>query len=224
MAGKWQMAREFGKAIGKKVGKPTKTSKMIEDVGYSSDNADRLDAFVEGQSKGAHLKEGGTDYAYKAMYDKLDDNARRVFKNYNMDFERSYGPDGAYQEAVKRAGVDPNDVPSNIDSWRETFGFDISEPAPKNAAIAKRTEARADRESDMRLEDDFDKGFADAAERHGYDKWHEESKDLPLDDGFGGAMHDVNREDAVQRAREEMIEELKNGMPLEDFFDKYRWR
>lgn len=78
-----------------------------------------------------------------------------------------------------------------------------------------------DKLSDEYLAKDFDKALDDAAERHGYDKWREESKDMPLDDGFGGSMHDVNREDAVQRVREEMIEELKKGMPLEDFFDKY---
>ena len=220
MAGKWKMITEFGKAVGKKVGKPNKTSKMVEDVGYNAKDIDQVDAFVAGQRKGAHLKEGGTDYAYQAMYDKLDDDAKRVFDAYDMDFERSYGPEGAYREAVKRAGVDPNDVPSDLSSWQERFGFDISEPAPKNAAIAKRVDARADRESDVRLQDDFENAFDDAAKYHGDKKWREESKDMPLDDGFGGDMHDMNRMDAEQRVREEMIRD-KQALSDDEFLDKW---
>ena len=220
MSGKWKMITEFGKAVGKKVGKPNKTSKMVEDVGYNANDIDRVDAFVAGKRGGTHLKEGGTDAAYQAMYDKLDDDARAVFDAYDMDFERGYGPEGAYKEAVRRAGVDPNDVPSDLNSWQERFGFDISEPAPKNAAIAKRTDARADRESDMRLQDDFEKAFDDAADYHGYKKWREESKDIPLDDGFGGDMHDMNRMDAEQRVREEMIRD-KNTLNDDEFLDKW---
>lgn len=79
-----------------------------------------------------------------------------------------------------------------------------------------------DENSSMRLQDDFNKEFEDAAERHGYKKWREESKDMPLDDGFGGDLHDVNREDAVQRTREQMIEDLKSGMSMEEFMDKWK--
>lgn len=81
-------------------------------------------------------------------------------------------------------------------------------------------EARGDARLDDELRRDFSDAFDDAAERHGYNKWREESKDMPLDDGFGGSMHDVNREDAVQRVREEMIID-KQTMSAEDFFDKW---
>lgn len=214
MAGKWKMIAEFGKAVGKKVGKPNKTSEMVERVAGDSDE------FLEGKRHGQFLRGKATDASYQAMYDKLDDDARRVFDAYDMDFERGYGPKGAYQEAVGRAGVDPNDVPGDLNSWQERFGFDISDPAPKNASIAKRTDARADRESDIRLQDDFEKAFDDAAEYHGYKKWREESKDMPLDDGFGGDMHDMNRMDAEQRVREEMIRD-KHALSDDEFLDKW---
>lgn len=69
------------------------------------------------------------------------------------------------------------------------------------------TEARMDKN----LKKDFDKALDEAAENHGYKKWREESKDMPLDDGFKGDLHDINREDAVQRSREEIIKALQNN-------------
>lgn len=77
-----------------------------------------------------------------------------------------------------------------------------------------------DKNSSMRLQDDFNKEFDDAAERHGYKKWREESKNVPLDDGFGGDMHDVNRMDAEQRVREEMIRD-KHILSDDEFIDKW---
>lgn len=69
------------------------------------------------------------------------------------------------------------------------------------------TESRMDKS----LKTDFDNAFDEAAENHGYKKWREEEKDTPLDDGFKGDMHDVNREDAVQRSREEIIKALQQN-------------
>lgn len=68
-----------------------------------------------------------------------------------------------------------------------------------------------DERSDERLAEEFSKAFDEAAENHGYKKWKEESKDMPLDDGFKGDLHDVNREDAVQRSREEIIKALQQN-------------
>lgn len=34
---------------------------------------------------------------------------------------------------------------------------------------------------------------------------------MPLNDGFGGDLHDINREDAVQRSREEIIKALQQN-------------
>ena len=68
-----------------------------------------------------------------------------------------------------------------------------------------------DENSSMRLQNDFNKAFDEAAENHGYKKWREESKDMPVDDGFKGDLHDINREDAVQRSREEIIKALQQN-------------
>lgn len=202
----WKMMKEFGKAVGKRTGEPNKTSKMIERAAGDSDE------FLEGKRRGQFLKGKATDASYQAMYDRLDDNAKAVFDAYDMDYERSYGPNGAYAEAVRRAGVDPNDVPTDLMSWKERFGFDISEPAPRNVDVSKRVDKLSAEESEKALNTEFDKAFDEAAENHGYKKWKEESKDMPLDDGFKGDLHDVNREDAVQRSREEIIKALQQNI------------
>ena len=121
----------------------------------------------------------------------------------------------------------------------ESLGSDIQGIADELADASEHGETRFKRTSDQyydqlkeinqsnrgpgsSLEKDFDKALDEAAENHGYKKWREESKDMPLDDGFGGDLHDVNREDAVQRTREQMIEDLKSGMSMEEFMDKWK--
>lgn len=211
------MIKEFGKAVGKRIGKPNKTSEMIERVAGDSDE------FLEGKRRGQFLKGKATDASYQAMYDRLDDDAKAVFDSYDMDFERSYGPDGAYKRALEDAKLDAyTEVPPDRQGWLEKYGFDISEPAPRNVDVSKHVDKLSAEESEKALNTQFDKAFDDAAENHGYKKWREESKDMPLNDGFGGDLHDVNREDAVQRTREQMIEDLKSGISMEEFLDKWK--
>lgn len=212
---KWKMITEFGKAVGKKVGKPNKTSKLVERVAGDSDE------FLEGKRHGQFLKGKATDASYQAMYDRLDEDAKAVFDSYNMDIERAYGPDRAYKQALEDAKLDAyTEVPTDRQDWIETYGFDISEPAPRNVDVSKRVDKLSAEESEKALNTEFDKAFDDAAEYHGYKKWREESKDMPLNDGFGGDMHDMNRMDAEQRVREEMIRD-KHALSDDEFIDKW---
>lgn len=201
----WKMIKEFGKAVGKRIGEPNKTSKMIEHVAGDSDE------FLEGKRHGQFLKGKATDAAYQSMYDKLDDNARAIFDAYSFDMERAYGPDDAYRIAVKESGVDPDMVPGSLEDWQDRFGFDLTDTRPRNVDISNRVDKLASKESDNALDNEFDKALDEAAENHGYKKWREESKDMPLNDGFGGDLHDVNREDAVQRSREKIIKALQQN-------------
>ena len=206
MANRWKIAKAFGKAVGKRTGKPNKTSEMIERVAGDSDE------FLEGKRRGQFLKGKATDASYQAMYDRLDDDAKAVFDAYDMDFERSYGPDGAYKRALEDAKLDAyTEVPPDRQGWLEKYGFDISEPAPRNVDVSKRIDKLSAEESEKTLNTEFDKAFDEAAENHGYKKWKEESKDMPVNDGFGGDLHDINREDAVQRSREEIIKALQQN-------------
>lgn len=79
-----------------------------------------------------------------------------------------------------------------------------------------------DEASDKRLAEDFEDAFNSAAERHGYDTWKKGSGNKPLDDGLNGEIHNLEREGAEDDIRAQMIEELKSGVDLSDFFEKYR--
>lgn len=98
---------------------------------------------------------------------------------------------------------------------------DIVDPNAKgNKGVDEIVDIATDADTDAALVKDFENEFNDAAERHGYKKWREESKDMPLDDGFGGDMHDMNRMDAEQRVREEMIRD-KHALSDDEFLDKW---
>lgn len=109
-------------------------------------------------------------------------------------------------EAGRRSGFDDNEgIPkSRIDVNKQRTTIPASE---RQAAF----DDLSDFETDNKLKGEFNKAFDEAAENHGYKKWREESKDMPLDDGFKGDLHDVNREDAVQRSREEIIKALQQN-------------
>ena len=108
------------------------------------------------------------------------------------------GPREAYGEGVTEGFGDLG----------RTIQFEKKRKIPE---IRKRMDEFSDEATDKSLQDAFEEGFEEAAENHGYKKWKEESKDMPLDDGFKGDLHDVNREDAVQRSREEIIKALQQN-------------
>lgn len=108
------------------------------------------------------------------------------------------GPREAYGEGVTEGFGDLG----------RTIQFEKKRKIPE---IRKRMDELSNEATDKSLQDAFEEGFEEAAENHGYKKWKEESKDMPLDDGFSGSMHDVNREDAVQRSREEIIKALQQN-------------
>lgn len=136
----------------------------------------------------------------------------RDLRNYTKDKDAASRAE-AFNRGNEEAWMDERSLTRNKDGYPDV-----------KIESQEVVDARGDAHLDDELQKEFNDAFDDAAERHGYDKWREESKDMPLDDGFGGDMHDINREDAVQRTREEMIDELQKGMPLTDFFDKYMWR
>lgn len=209
-----KMMEAFGNAVGRKVGKPNKTSEMISDIGRKGDSEE----FINGERAGQFLKNKATDIEYDKMYGRLDDNARSVFDAYNLDDERSYGPNGAYRMAIERAGVDPNEVPYDIDSWRETFGFDISEPAPRSMNVARRAERLADERTDEALPDDFAKEFKRAEDKAKYGNRMRELRDADITDERVaediGEMSDAS-------VREEMIRRLLDEN--QDISDVLRW-
>lgn len=131
-------------------------------------------------------------------------------------------------EAFGRATFGRNDKENPaIKAARDSYKHDLDNYTNKDAAERAEAFFKGEEErwldknkdadvfenerSDERLAEEFSKAFDEAAENHGYKKWKEESKDMPLDDGFKGDLHDVNREDAVQRSREEIIKALQQN-------------
>jgi hypothetical protein len=165
MAGKWELAKAFGRAITR----PGASKKTVETIEKAVDDPSDLHPYFK-------FREGhavGTQDALDAKQ--------------------------AADEAISD-GV----VPESKRADAERIIFDKFTNADTDDALIK----------------DFENAFDDAAEKHGYKKWREESKDMPLDDGFGGDMHDVNRMDAEQRVREEMIRD-KHTLSDDEFIDKW---
>lgn len=155
-------------------------------------------------------------HMYRRPYPKVNKEAERdadKFYSDVMNKANEIAPteaDVGFRNGMKDA--DEAEVRASFSNPKEAGRFD-----QEKKEFDDLTEFRMDKN----LQTEFEKAFDEAAENHGYKKWREESKDMPLDDGFGGDLHDVNREDAVQRAREQMIEDLKSGMPISDVLKKY---
>lgn len=218
-----KMMEAFGNAVGRKIGSPNKTSKMISDIGHKSGS----EAFLSGEREGRALKDKATDIEYDHMYNNLDAEPAAVFREYNLDDERSYGPNGAYQMAVDRAGVDPTEVPRDIDSWQEEFGFDISEPAPHPKDVARRAESLLNYQTDEALPGDFDKEFKRAEAKAKYGNRMKELADVDVTDERVADEIGEMSDDAV---REEMIRQLLDDKKdisdvikwAEDLYNKYK--
>lgn len=104
-----------------------------------------------------------------------------------------HGDDDAADVAIEASVKRPDGTPDEMDKLQKEF------------------DAKTEERMDANLKRDFERAFDEAAENHGYKKWKEESKDMPVDDGFKGDLHDINREDAVQRSREEIIKALQQN-------------
>ena len=218
-----KMMEAFGNAVGRKVGKPNKTSETISDIGLKSGSEE----FISGERAGQFLKNKATNIEYDKMYGRLDDNARSVFDAYNLGDERSYGPNGAYQMAIERAGVDPNEVPYDIDSWLETFGFDISEPAPRSRDITRRAERLLDEHTDEASSEDFTREFKRAEDKAKYGNRMRELRDADITDervaeGIGEMSDESVREEMIRRLLDDKQDISDVLQWADDLYNKYK--
>lgn len=228
-----KMAEAFGRAMNERVGKDTGSRRTINKSSIASDanepgitgikhpNSNEIASYRRGQVNGTENFYVGRDRANANAINNMDPTAKRIYDNYDFDFERAYGPDDAYRRAVELSGVE--DAPSSPFEFEKRFGFDITEePRPRTSDISRSISRVEDENSDARLAKDFEDAFNSAVERHGYDTWKKGSGDKPLDDGLNGEIHNLEREGAEDDIRAQMIEELKSGVDLSDFFEKYR--
>lgn len=233
---RWKkMAEAFGRAMNERMneGKASKiiNSSEIADKAntpgiYKDKDMDAIQAYRRGQNEGTDNFYMGRERATENAVNNMDPTAKRIYDNYDFDYERAYGPDGAYRRAVELSGVE--DAPSSPFEFEERFGFDITEsPRPRKSDISRNISRVEDENSSRRLQDEFDKGFEEAVARRKEDRlnewdWDGKPENQVGDDWDYSAAK--GRDDAAeQQVRDEMIEELKKGVPLTDFFDKY-WR
>ena len=94
--------------------------------------------------------------------------------------------------------------------------------------IRKRMNDLSDEATDKSLQDSFDEGFEEAVERRKKERldewdWDGENQKSDADAWDYEAAKDREAE-AEQQVRDELIQKLKSGMPLSDFFEKYGQR
>lgn len=230
MAIKWntKMSEAFGRAMNSRMGKDGKAAKAINNSEiaskantpylYKDKDIDAINAYRKGQAEGTENFYVGRERANAQAARNMDPTAKRIWENYDFDYERAYGPDGAYQRAVELSGVD--DAPSTKEEFFDRFGFEVSEsPAARPSNISREISNVEDVNSDARLQKDMEQAFDEAAERHGYDRWRAEAANKPVDDGLGGELHNVERELTEDEVRAKMIEDLQKGANILDILD-----
>lgn len=213
--GKWnpKMSEALGRAMGEHAGEKKPVLDMAAKVGPEKMTPEMQRGWQAG-------------YKAKRFADEAtatDPNAKRIYDAYSFDYERAYGPDGAYEKALHDSNVDIDEVPTSIEGFEEKYGFDVRDELPdRTKAKDDMLDDMRDRDSDKAVVDDFNKFIKESKERHGYEKWRKEARNKPVDDGLNGEIHDFERESAGDDVYEQMIEDLRNKMDLSDFFDKWK--
>jgi hypothetical protein len=223
----WKMAKAFGRAMSERMGKDGKAAKAVNnsEIAKAANNGvwndkdiETIDAYRKGQREGNENFYVGREAATEDAMNRMDPDAKRIWENYDFDYERAYGPADAYRRAVELSGVE--DAPSSSAEFFDRYGFDIADrPTPRNSDISRSISRVEDQNSDARLREGFDNAFNEAAENHGYNRWRKEAADKPVDDGLGGEIHNVERELTEDEVRQRMIDDLKRGVDISDVLE-----
>lgn len=144
-----------------------------------------------------------------------DPESRETARNIHQALADKSFHDMEFAKGQTRAAVDADELNSKAAYFENKYG---GNKIPRSAF----RDALEEELTDKRLADDFEDAFNSAVERHGYDTWKKGSGDKPLNDGLNGEIHNLEREGAEDDIRAQMIEELKSGVDLSDFFEKYR--
>lgn len=167
----WKMAKAFGRAqqLGSKEGREliNNSNTVKNRTGdwqiYDTDTP-RQRAYKEGQHQAADYDYPmGKTIAEERQMQRMDPTAKQVYQNYDFDYERAYGPEGAYQRA--RRGIE--DAPSSRVDFEDRFGWDPADgPTPSKRSIDRGIDKAIDEESDRALQKGFDEEFDQAIRRH----------------------------------------------------------
>ncbi len=219
MANKWnKMSEAFGRAMSSRVGKYGKAAKAINNSEIASKaktphlakdkDIDAINAYRRGQAEGTESWYVGRERANKQAFDNMDPTAKRIWENYDFDYERSYGPHDAYQRAVKLSGVE--DAPSTSDEFFERFGFEVSEsPKARRSDISRQISNVEDENSTRRLSEALGDEISTASDDVANKYMRKNAKDIPMNDQFDSEMAGINREALAKEIEDAIIEALK---------------
>lgn len=188
MANMYKMAKAFGRAMNSRVGRDGKAAKAINrsEIAdkantpgiYKDKDMDAVHAYRRGQNEGTENFWDASDIADERAFQNMDPDAKRIWENYDYDYERSYGPNAAYQRAVELAGVE--DAPSDINAFREKYNFSAEDsPEARKSDLSRQISRLEDKQSDAALNKDFEQEFDRAVKQHTLDdpnrgKWSED--------------------------------------------------
>lgn len=213
----WKMAKAFGRAMSERLGKDGKAAKAVNnsEIAKAANNGvwnDRdigvIGAYRKGQREGNENFYVGREAATEDAMNRMDPDAKRIYDNYDFDYERAYGPNDAYDIAVKLSGVE--DAPPDINAFRERYGFDISDrPTPRNSDISRQISKVEDENSTQRLSAALSDEISAATEDATYQTMRKNAKDIPMADQFDREMAGINREALTKEIEDAILEALK---------------
>lgn len=182
------------------------------DTQISGFDTDEQKSFKAGMYQGREA----SDLTYDQR--NIPDEAKRVWEAYSYDFERAYGPDAAYQKAIRDAGVDPDYLPRNSDDFKEWFGFALDDTkVPKykpgyKKAWEEQSTSYSDANMTGEVQNMIDRG-AQQAEHAG--RMHSMRDGTIRDDKVDEFISDD--------AGEQYVEEFKRRLRESGIADALRW-
>lgn len=183
-----------------------KADSPLDDAQFSKSRWDRSvdEAFKAGTRAGQDIKRQA----------QIPPEARRIWENYDFDYERSYGPRDAYDRAVERARTsEADDLPASAEEFEDRYGFAVDGDLPDQAA---RRESAEDALTDERLKqnasDEWDEAFA--RRKQSVRDWY--GKDYPEDMAEEGA-------EAFEKQLWELVDDLKaKGVSAQDILNRIK--
>ena len=162
--------------------------------------------------------EAGTTLGKAIEANEIPDEAKRIWDNYDFDFERAYGPRDAYDRAVERARISETDnLPTSAEEFEDRYGFAVDGEFPDRRADIQRqfdneSERRTNRNLRKNASDEWDEAFA--RRKQGVRDWY--GKDYPQDMAEEGA-------EAFEKQLWEVVDDLKaKGVPAQDILNRIK--
>ena len=213
-----KMAKAFGRAMNSRMGKDGKAAKAINNSEiaskantpylYKDKDMDAIYAYRRGQNEGTENFYAGRERANEQAARNMDPTAKRIWDNYDFDYERAYGPDGAYQRAVELSGVE--DAPSTKEEFFDRFGFEVSErPEARRSDISRQISNVEDENSTRRLSEALGDEISTASDDAANKYMRKNAKDIPMSDQFDSEMAGINREALAKEIEDAIFEALK---------------